>query len=96
MESWMATAGVKTRRDGSFCEAQSRTLCFMAPPLAIVPGAVERRDTECVLAATHRTLRLGAITTGCMRPFVPRTNKNETTTQNAAASDATATQTLAE
>ena len=24
---------------------------------------------------------LGAITTGCMRPFVPRTNKNELTTQ---------------
>ena len=23
---------------------------------------------------------LGAITTGCMRPFVPRTNKNELTT----------------
>ena len=23
---------------------------------------------------------LGAITTGCMRPFVPRTNKNEITT----------------
>ena len=30
-----------------------------------------------------RDLRfLGAITTGCMRPFVPRTNKNGLTTTN--------------
>ena len=50
----------------------------------------QRETVACLLAKALASLRrrnvtnlgkfIGAITTGCMRPFVPRTNKNERTT----------------